>query len=93
MIKPLNDHVVLEAIKEEKKKGGIIIPDTADKERSEIGKVVAVGLGKFENGKRIALDVKKGQIITFKKYSDNKLKVGNVEYMIVKEEDILAIID
>lgn len=99
MIKPLSDHVVLEALKEEKKKGGIIVPDTVDKERSEIGKVLAVGAGKFENGpstgsgqaKRIALDVKKGDIVFYKKYSEQKIKDGDKEYIVVKGEDIIAI--
>ncbi len=91
MIKPLNDHVILEPLKEEKKKGGIILPDTIDKERSEIGKVMAVGPGKFEDGKRTALEVKKGDIVFYRKYSEHKIKDGDKEYVVVKSEDIIAI--
>lgn len=91
-IKPLGDRVVIEPIKEEKKKGGIILPETVDKEKQEQGKVVAVGPGKLEDGKRIPLDIKKGDIVVFTKYGPAEVKVGEKEYLIAKEEDILAII-
>lgn len=91
MLKPLNDYVVLEPLKEEKKKGGIILPDTVEKERSEIGKVIAVGSGKSENGKKVSLDVKKGDIVFYRKYSEHKIKDKDKEFVIVKGEDILAI--
>lgn len=91
MIKPLSDHVVLEPLKEEKNKGGIILPDTVDKERSEIGKVLAVGPGKLENGKRIALEVKKGDVVFYRKYSEHKIKDKDKEFIVVKGEDIIAI--
>jgi len=91
MIKPLSDHVVLEPLKEEKKKGGIILPDTVEKERSEIGKVVAVGIGKLENSKRIPLEVKKGDVVFYRRYSEHKIKDGEKEFIVVKGEDIIAI--
>lgn len=94
MIKPLSDHLLLEPLREEKKKGGIILPDTVDKERPEKGKVVAVGPGRVDkDGKRVPMEVKKGQIVLFKKYGPDEIKVGEKEYLIAREEDILAIID
>ena len=91
-ITPLTDHVLIEPLKEEKKKGGIILPETADKERQERGKVVAVGPGKVKDGKRIPLEVKKGDVVLFTKYGPNEIKIDGKEYLIAKEEDILAII-
>ncbi|OGN27107.1 MAG: co-chaperone GroES [Candidatus Yanofskybacteria bacterium RIFCSPLOWO2_01_FULL_49_17] len=92
MIKPLSDHVVLETVKEEKKKGSIILPETVEKERSEIGKVVAVGQGKLDdNGKRVPIDVKKGDTVFYRKYSEHKIKDGDREYIVIKGEDILAV--
>ncbi|MEK7582498.1 MAG: co-chaperone GroES [Patescibacteria group bacterium] len=93
MLKPLSDHVVIEPLREEKKKGGIILPDTIEKERQEKGKVIAVGAGKLDsNGKRIPLEVKKGDVVIFRKYGPNEVKVGEKEYLICREEDILAIV-
>ena len=92
-IKPLGDRVVIQPLKEEKKKGGIILPDTVDKERQEMGKVVAVGPGRIEGGKRIPLEVKKGDIILFTKYGPSEVKVDGKEYLIAEEKDILAIIN
>ncbi len=93
-LRPLSDHVVVESIVEEKKKGGIILPDTIEKERSEKGKIVAVGLGKLDkDGKRIPMQVKKGDTVLFTKYSPNEVKVDGKDYLIIKEEDILAILD
>jgi chaperonin GroES len=91
MLKPLSDNVILEPLKEEKKKGGIILPEGAEKERSEIGKVLAVGPGKMENGKRIALEVKKGDMVFYRKYSEHKIKDGDKELIVVKAEDIFGI--
>ena len=98
-IKPLRDHILIEPLKEEKKKGRIILPDTVEKDRPEKGRVLAVGPGKTDqNGKRIAMEVKKGDIVLFTKYGPNEIKVDDkktgkeVEYLIAKEEDILAII-
>jgi chaperonin GroES len=93
---PLEDRILLEPLgKEDKKsKGGIIIPETVDKERPEQGKVIAVGPGKIsDDGKRVPLQVKKGQIVLFSKYSPNEIKVGDKEYYIIRESDIFAIIE
>ncbi|OGN08639.1 MAG: co-chaperone GroES [Candidatus Yanofskybacteria bacterium RIFCSPHIGHO2_02_FULL_41_11] len=93
MIKPLSDHILVEPLREEKKRGGIILPDTVEKERSEKGKVVAVGPGKRDkDGKRVPVDVKKGDIVLFTKYSPNEVKVDGKEYLVIKEDDVLAIL-
>ena len=93
-VKPLNDRVlVLRIGEEEKTSGGIIIPDTA-KEKPQEGKVMAVGPGKVnEEGKKIALDVKAGDKILFGKYSGTEIKIDGVEHLIMREDDILAIIE
>ena len=93
-IKPLNDRVlVLRIDEEEKTSGGIIIPDTA-KEKPQEGKVVAVGPGKLdEDGKRIPLDVKKNDRVLFGKYSGTDIKIDGVERLILREDDILGIIE
>jgi len=93
-VKPLNDRVlVLRIGEEEKTSGGIIIPDTA-KEKPQEGKVVAVGPGKVnDEGKKIALDVKAGDKVLFGKYSGTEINIDGVEHLIMKEDDILAIIE
>ncbi len=93
-VKPLNDRVlVLRIGEEEKTSGGIIIPDTA-KEKPQEGKVVAVGPGKVnDEGKKIALDVKAGDKVLFGKYSGTEIQIDGVEHLIMKEDDILAIIE
>jgi chaperonin GroES len=94
-IKPLADHILIEPIKEEEKtKTGILLPETAEKERPEQGKVVAVGPGrKTASGKVIPLEVKPGDRVLFSKYGPNEVKVDDKEYLIAKEEDILAILE
>jgi chaperonin GroES len=94
-IKPLADNIIIEPIKEEKKtKGGILLPDTAEKERPETGKVIAVGPGKkTSSGKRIPIDVKKGDIVIFSKYGPSEIKVDGKEYLVAREDDILAILE
>jgi len=94
-IKPLSDHVLIEPIKEEEKtKAGILLPDTAEKEKPEQGKIIAVGPGrKTSSGKIVALDVKPGDKVLFTKYGPTEIKVDNKEYLIAKQEDILAIIE
>ena len=93
-IKPLGDRVLIEPIREEKKKGGIILPDTIDKERPEKGKIVAVGEGKRDkDGKLMPLSVKKGDKVLFTKYGPNEIKIEDIEYLIAREEDILAVIE
>jgi chaperonin GroES len=93
-IRPLHDRILVKRIEEQEvKKGGIIIPDTA-KEKPQEGKVVAVGTGKVnEEGKKIPLDVKAGDRILFGKYSGSEVKVEDEEYLILREEDVLGIID
>ena len=93
-IKPLNDRVLVLRIEEEQKTtGGIVIPDTA-KEKPQEGKVIAVGPGKFnENGKRIPLEVKKSDRVLFGKYAGNEIKIDGVEHLIMREDDILAILE
>ena len=91
-IKPLGDRILVLGVEEEKKtKGGILIPDTA-KEKPQEGKVIAVGPGKVnEKGKRIPLDGKKGDRVLFGKYAGNDIKIDDVEHLIMREDDILAI--
>ena len=93
-IKPLADRVLIEALEgKEEKIGNIFIPDTA-KEKPNQGKVVATGSGKVtEEGKTIPLSVKEGQKVLYSKYSGTEIKDGGKEYLIVRESDILAIID
>ena len=92
--KPNEDRVLVEpAAAEEKTASGIIIPDTA-KEKPQKGKVIAVGNGKFsEEGKRIALEVKKGDGILFGKYSGTEVKIEGEEYLIMREDDVLGVIE
>ena len=94
-IKPISDHVLIEPIKgEEKSKGGILLPQTAEKERPEQGKIIAVGPGKKDKtGKIISMEVKPGDMVLFTKYGPDEIKVDGKEYLIAKEEDILAIIE
>ena len=93
-IRPLHDRILVKRMEEhEVKKGGIISPDTA-KEKPQEGKVIAVGNGKVgEDGKKIPLDVKAGDKILFGKYSGSEVKVEDEEYLILREEDVLAIIE
>ena len=92
-IRPLADRIVVERVEEEVKKGGIIIPDTA-KEKPQQGKVIAVGVGRVDDkGNRIAMEVKKGDLILFGKYSGNEIRMNDKEVLIMREEDVLAIIE
>ena len=93
-IRPLHDHILVERVEEkEQVRGGIIIPDTA-KEKPQEGKVVAAGNGKVtEDGKKIPLDVKSGDRILFGKYSGSEVKIDEKEYLILREEDVLAILE
>jgi len=90
---PLGDRVIVRLLeKEEKKKGGIIIPDTA-KERPQEGEVVAVGKGRRNNsGERMELEVKKGDRVLFAKYAGNEIEIESSKYLVVKEDEILAIL-
>ena len=88
--RPLHDRVLIEVLdSEEKTAGGIIIPDTA-KEKPQEGKVVAVGSGaRTEDGKRIPMEVSVGDIVVYSKYAGTEYKVGTIEYLVVRDEDIL----
>jgi len=93
-IRPLNDRVLVLRIDEEAKtSGGIIIPDTA-KEKPQEGKVIAAGPGKMgEDGKRVPMEVKKDDRVLFSKYGGTDIKIDGVEHLIMREEDILGILD
>ena len=93
-LKPLGDRVLVKALEaKEVKKGGIIIPDTA-KEKPQEGEVIAVGPGKIDDsGKKIALDEKAGDKILFGKYSGTEIKLNDVEYMIMHQDDIMGIVE
>ena len=93
-IRPLHDRILVERLEEQEvRKGGIIIPDTA-KEKPQEGKVIAAGAGKVgDDGKKIPLDVKAGDKILFGKYSGSEVKIDDKEFLIMREEDILAILD
>ena len=92
-VKPLSDRVIVKPLEaEQKTAGGIIIPDNA-KEKPQKGEVVAVGPGKIsDNGQKIAMEVKKGDKVLYGKYSGSEVTVDGVEYMIMRESDILAVI-
>ena len=93
-VRPLHDRIIVQRLEEgEQKVGGIIIPDTA-KEKPQQGKVIAVGLGKVkEDNSRQPLDVKDGDTILFGKYSGQDIKVDGEEYLIMREDDVLAVTD
>ena len=94
-IKPLSDHILIEPIKEEEKtKAGIFLPETATKEKSEEGKVIAVGPGKkTDDGKIVPVSVRPGDKVLFQKYGPSEIKVDGKEYLIATESDILAVIE
>ncbi|MFD2617742.1 co-chaperone GroES [Terrilactibacillus laevilacticus] len=93
MLKPLGDRVIIETVeKEEKTASGIVLPDSA-KEKPQEGQVVAVGTGKVtDNGERIALEVSEGDRVIFSKYAGTEVKYDGKEYLILRQDDILAII-
>ncbi len=92
---PLHDHVIVKPVsKDEYTETGIILPDTVDKKRPEKGEIIAIGPGKLlENGSRAPMSVHAGQIVVFKKYSPDEVKVGDAEYLVLSESDILAVIE
>jgi chaperonin GroES len=93
-VRPLQDRVIVKRIeeKEQRSAGGIIIPDTA-KEKPQEGKVVAVGPGRREDGKVLTLDVKAGDRVLFSKYSGSEIKLDGEEHLIIREEDILGVVE
>jgi chaperonin GroES len=93
-LRPLHDRILVERIEEQEQKvGGIIIPDTA-KEKPQQGRVIAVGAGKADkDGKRIPLDVKSGDTILFGKYSGQEIKIEGEEYLIMREDEVLGVVE
>jgi len=92
-IRPLHDRIIVRRLEEgEQKIGGIIIPDTA-KEKPQQGKVIAAGNGTMRDGKRVPLDVKKGDLILFGKYTSQEVKLDGTEYLIMREDEVLAVIN
>ena len=93
-VRPLHDRIIVQRLEEgEQRIGGIIIPDTA-KEKPQQGKVVAAGNGKVkDDGKRVALDVKPGDTILFGKYSGQEIKLDGQDYLIMREDEVLAVIE
>ncbi len=93
-LQPLGDRLLVEAISvDEITKAGIILPDTVDKEKPEKGRVVALGSGKLlDNGQRLAWEIKVGDVVFFKKYAPDEIKVDGKEYLILSEADILALL-
>lgn len=92
---PISDHIVVKPVSaEETSAFGIIIPDTVSKERSERGEVISVGPGReLENGQRSKMDVSPGQVVLFKKYAPDEVKVDGQEFLLIRMEDIMAIIE
>lgn len=91
-IKPLGDRVVVQRVEEEQvTRGGIVLPDSA-KEKPQKGKVIAVGAGRYEDGKRIPLDVKEGDTVVFAKYGGTEIELDGEEYIILSERDLLAVL-
>ena len=93
-VRPLHDRIIVQRLEEgEQRIGGIIIPDSA-KEKPQQGKVIAAGNGKVkDDGKRVALDVKSGDLILFGKYSGQEIKLDGEEYLIMREDEVLAVLD
>ncbi len=93
-VKPLHDRVLVQRLEEEEKtKGGIIIPDTA-KEKPQQGRIIAVGPGRLnEKGERVPMSVKENDKVLFSKYAGNEIQINGVEYLIMREDDILAILE
>jgi chaperonin GroES len=94
-LKPLNDKVIIKPIEEkETTKFGIVLPETAEKEKSEKGEVMAIGPGKLlENGQRAMMSVKIGDMVLFKKYSPDEIKIDKEEYLVIDESDIIGVIE
>jgi chaperonin GroES len=92
-IRPLGDRVVVRGLEEtEQMRGGLYIPDTA-KEKPQQGEIVAVGPGRYEKGQRVPMDLKVGQTVLYGKYSGTEVTVDDQEYLIIKESDVLAVVD
>ena len=94
-VNPLHDHVIVKAITENTlTKSGIVLPDTADKEKPEKGKVLAIGPGKLlDDGRRAVMSVKPGDTVVFKKYSPDEIKIDEKEYLVISESDVIAVVE
>ncbi len=94
-LKPVSDHLVVKPVAlEETSASGIIIPDTIDKERPERGEVIAVGPGKLlENGQRSQMEVKVGDVVVFKKYAPDEVKIAKETFLVIGADDVLAIVE
>lgn len=93
-IRPLSDRIVVEPEETESRTaGGIVIPDTADKDKPIKGKVVAIGTGKFADGKLQPLQVKVGDVVLFGKYAGTNIKLNAKEYLVMREEDVMGVVD
>ena len=94
-LRPVGDHLIVKPLpKEETSASGIIIPDTVDKERPERGEVIAVGPGRMlENGQRSVMEAKVGDKVVFKKYAPDEFKLDGVEYLVIKGDDVMAVIE
>ncbi len=95
-LRPLGDHIIVKPAKaEEVTKSGIVLPDTADKEKPEQGEVIAVGPGKWDDKgeKRLPISVKVGDKVVFKKYSPDEVEVDDEEYLVLSESDLIAVIE
>jgi len=94
-LKPLSDHIILEPIKEEMvTEAGIILPETAEREKPQKGKVIAVGPGRMkDDGIRIPVEVKIDDVVLFHQYGPSEIKIDKKEYLVAKEDDIIAIIE
>lgn len=92
-IRPLGDRVVIKVIKQEKTAGGIVLPETAQ-EKPQLGEIIAVGPGRLdEDGKRMPMDVKKGDRVLFAKYAGTEVKLDGEEFLLLAEKDILGIVE
>lgn len=93
-IKPLGGNILVEPVSEESKtSSGIVLPDTVDKEKPQKGKIIALGTGKItDDGKKIPFNIKVGDIVIFKKYSPDEIEIDDKEYLIMSEEEILAVV-
>ena len=94
MLKPLSNRVILEIVKEEQKSaGGLVLPDSA-KEKPQMAKVIAVGEGRvLENGQKVEVGVKTGDTVFFEKYAGSEVKYEGTDYLVVKESDIIAVVE
>jgi chaperonin GroES len=94
-LRPLHSQVILKSLaRQEKTAGGLVLPETADKERPQKAEVIAVGPGKIlENGSRAEMGVSVGQIVIFKKYSPDEIKIDGQEFFVIAEDDIIAIVE